>query len=164
MSSYFENATLEWDKIYLNTYSSSIDIKLRNFQYKYLFRIIPTNKRLFTQNIANSNLCDFCSTDIETIQHLFWECNQVQIFWNSFHNFVNSTHIRMNLNFRTVSFGFFEETDDINIKNFIIFYAKYFLFLNKCHKTIPRCELFKLYLKKRIETEKEIALMNDQLH
>ena len=68
-SSLFEN--LKWDTIYKNIYSSTINVKLRNVQYKYIFRIIPTNKRLFTQNIANSNLCDFCSMDIENLKHLF---------------------------------------------------------------------------------------------
>ena len=163
-SSSFENETLKWDTIYLNINTSTIDTKLRNFQYKYLFRIIPTNKRLFLQNIVHSNLCDFCSTDIESIRHLFWECNHVQVFWNNLHNFINNTHIRININFQTISFGFCEETDDVNIKNYIIFYAKYFIFLNKCHKTIPSCDLFKIYLRRRIEIEKEIALMNDQLH
>ena len=75
-STIFDN--LKWDIIYSNTFIASIDVKLRNFQYKYLFRIIPTNKRLFLQNIVNSNLCDFCSMDIESIQHLFWEC-KIQI-------------------------------------------------------------------------------------
>ena len=46
-STYFQNDNLPWDIIYNNIYISTIDIKLRNFQYKYLFRIIPTNKRLF---------------------------------------------------------------------------------------------------------------------
>ena len=33
-SATFEN--LKWDIIYSNTFSSSIDVKLRNFQYKYI--------------------------------------------------------------------------------------------------------------------------------
>ena len=69
-SIYFENNNLPWDIIYNNIYTSTIDIKLRNFQYKYIYRIVPTNKRLFKQNIANSNLCDFCSMCIESTQHL----------------------------------------------------------------------------------------------
>lgn len=103
-ASYFENETLKWNTIYSNVFASTIDTKLRNFQYKYLFRIIPTNKRLFTQNIANSNLCDFCNMDIETIQHLFWECNIVQIFYNNFHNFIRNTNIQIQLTFKSVSF------------------------------------------------------------
>ena len=159
-SSLFEN--LKWDTIYKNIFSSTIDVKLRKFQYKYIFRIIPTNKRLFTQNIANSNLCDFCSMDIENLNHLFWECNHVQIFWNDFNNFMRNVNLETIINFKTISFGAYDEDKDI--KNFIIFYAKYFIFLSKCRKTIPRCELFKSYITKRIQVEKEIALMNDKLY
>ena len=163
-ASYFETENLKWDTIYSNVFTSTIDTKLRNFQYKYLFRIIPTNKRLFTQNIANSNLCDFCNMDIETVQHLFWECNKVQIFWNNFHKFINNTNIQMQITYKTISFGWCEETFEDKLKNFIIFYAKYYIFLNKCHKTIPSCDLFKHYLGKQIKIEKEIALMNDKLY
>ena len=98
---------------------------------------------------------------IETIHHLFWECNQVQIFWNNFLNLIYSTHIHIQLNFKTVSFGFSEETNEDKLKNYIVFYAKYFVFLNKCHKTIPSCDL---YLKKQIQIEKELALMIDKLN
>ena len=160
---FLEKENIQWDKIYSNIYTSTIDIKLRNFQYKYLFRIVPTNKRLFKQNISSSNLCDFCNMNVETIQHLFWECNQVQIFWNSFKNFVTNAHIPMQLTFETVSFGFCENTNEDKLKNYILFYAKYYIFLNKCHKTIPSCEMFKPYLKQKINIEKELALMNDKL-
>ena len=102
--------------------------------------------------------------DIETIQHLFWECNIVQIFWNNFHNFIRNTNIQIPLTFKSVSFGLCEETNEDKLKNFIIFYAKYFIFLNKCHKTIPSWNLFKEYLNKQIKIEKEIALMNDKLY
>ena len=70
----------------------------------------------------------------------------------------------MQLNFKTVSFGFCVETNEDKLKYCIVFYAKYFLFLNKCHTTIPSCDLFKVYLKKRIHIEKKISLMNDKLN
>ena len=163
-AAHFENENLQWEKIYSNIYTSTIDTTMRNFQYKYLFRITPTNKRLFTQKISNSNLCDFCNMDIETIQHLFWECNHVQIFWNSLHNFINNTYLQLDITFQTISFGLYVETDEDTLKNYILFYAKYYIFLNKCHKTIPSCELFKLYLYRKINVEKELALMNDKLY
>ena len=62
-----------WGKVYKNIYSATIDNELRNFQYKYITRIIPTNKSLFKYKLKSSNLCDFCQMNIETIRHLFWE-------------------------------------------------------------------------------------------
>ena len=143
----FENNNLEW-KIIFNSYiSSTLDIKLRNFQYKYIYRITSTNKRLFKQNIVNCNLCEFCNMYIESLKHLFWECNQVQIFWNSLDNFLKSCNIFINLNFQTISFGVSDYSyTDNNMYNFILFHAKYFIFINKCLKTYPSFENYKRYL------------------
>ena len=69
----------------------------------------------------------------------------------------------MVVDFKTISFGICNKDENDSIKNFVIFYAKYFIFLNKCRKTIPMCNLFKTYISKRIQIEKEIALMNDKL-
>ena len=41
--------------------------------------------------------------------------------------------------------------------------AKYFIFINKYTKCVPNWPAFKLYMKKRIRIEKEIALMKDKL-
>ncbi|KAH3792602.1 hypothetical protein DPMN_146099 [Dreissena polymorpha] len=60
----------------------TIESTLRNVQYKYIHRIIATNKYLFKCKLSNSNLCDFCSENIETIEHLFWECKHIQPIWN----------------------------------------------------------------------------------
>ncbi|KAH3850204.1 hypothetical protein DPMN_092611 [Dreissena polymorpha] len=53
----------------------------RNFQYKYIHRIIATNKYLFKCKLSNSNRCDFCGENIETIEHLFGECKHIQPFF-----------------------------------------------------------------------------------
>ena len=84
-------------------------------------------------------------------------------FWNELHRFLQNTNIGIEINYKVISFGICDKDENDSITNFVIFYAKYFIFLNKCRKTIPRCDLFKTYISKRIQTEKEIALMNDQL-
>jgi hypothetical protein len=159
----FENNNLEWNNIFNSYISSTLDIKLRNFQYKYIYRITSTNKRLFKQNIVNCNLCEFCNMYIESLKHLFWECNHIQVFWNSLDQFLKSCNIFINLNFKTVSFGVSDYSfNDNNIYNFILFHAKYFIFINKCLKTNPSFEKFKRYLFSKIEIEKQISLINDQ--
>jgi len=53
-----------WKQIFVMPYKSTTDSTLRNFQYKYIQRIIATNKYLFKCNLSNTNLCDMCSEDI----------------------------------------------------------------------------------------------------
>ena len=70
-----------------------------------------------------------------------------------------------NLNFELISFGFIQYNNIPNIKmrNYIILCAKYFIFLNKCHETIPDFNFFKNYLYKQIDIEKQIAQQRDKL-
>ncbi len=57
----FSENVLNWKHIYKLTFQFTIDTILRIFQYKYLMRILGTNKLLLQCNIVNSSLCDFCS-------------------------------------------------------------------------------------------------------
>ena len=43
----FSNSELNWKSIYTLPFKTIIDTKLREFQYKYIMRIIPTNTYLF---------------------------------------------------------------------------------------------------------------------
>ena len=76
------------DQIYTNRLQATKDIRLQNFQYKYLMRIIPTNKYLLKCKIGETALCEFCTMEIETINNLFWECNYVQLFWATLTTFL----------------------------------------------------------------------------
>ena len=50
-----------WDSVYLMAFRCTNDVKLRNFQYKYLMRIVPNNRYLFKCKITSTVLSDFCS-------------------------------------------------------------------------------------------------------
>jgi hypothetical protein len=49
-----------WKQIFFMPYKSTTDSTLRNVQYKYIQRIIATNKYLFKCNQSNTNLSDMC--------------------------------------------------------------------------------------------------------
>ena len=50
-------------------------------QLRILHRILPTNKYLCMCRIVESACCSFCKQEEETISHLFWHCDIVQVFW-----------------------------------------------------------------------------------
>ena len=103
---------------------STIDTKLRNFQLKFLHRIIPTNKSLFKYKIVNSNICDICNMNIDSIKHLFWECLHVQHFWSELKNYLSTLNVDLNLNYKLVSLGYVDHTSNRNVKNYIFILAK----------------------------------------
>ncbi|KAH3892519.1 hypothetical protein DPMN_016637 [Dreissena polymorpha] len=80
-------------------YKATIESTLRKFQYKYIHRIIATNKYLFKCKLSNSNLCDFCGENIETIEHLFWECKHTQHIWNQLVSFLEQQQLNVKLSF-----------------------------------------------------------------
>ena len=72
---------MNWNKIHEIPFKCTIDTKLRYFQYKFIMRIVFTNTLLMKCRKVSSNLCDFCNRNIETLLHLFYECQVVQNFW-----------------------------------------------------------------------------------
>ena len=56
---------------------------LRNFQFKYLHIIIPTNTLLLKYGIKTSDLGTFCNKERETLIRLFWNCKMTQDIWIS---------------------------------------------------------------------------------
>ena len=115
------------------------NIKLQNFDYKFLMRIIPLNRFLLKFNIGHTTLCDFCCIEIETLDHLFWECIHVQLFWTYLSTLLQDYNVFIHFNLRNIMLGITEGTNQTEVqrKNFI----------NLLH--------FKLYLKHRINIEKK---------
>ena len=138
---------LNWKNIHSLPFKSTIDTKLRSFQYKYIMRILPTNQFLSKCNIINSSLCDFCNRQPETLEHLFWECHFVRAFWTQIHNFCIANNQTFNLCYENISFGLYNSSS-FNLLNCIILLAKYFIFRNKYLKTIPSVAAFIPYLYK----------------
>ena len=97
-------------------FKTTIDTKLREFQYKYIMRIIPTNTYLFKCKLAPSNLCDFCSSYTETVNHLFWECHYSQQFWSELKTFLTNINIIVTFDLRNITFG----VEGIGLRNSLI--------------------------------------------
>ena len=160
----FENENLNWKNIFQTPYMCTVSSKLRNFQYKYLMRIVATNKMLIKFKLVSSNLCDFCSMEIETVNHLFWTCINAQTFWlHNKNEYFNNRNININLDLLKITFGLQTQCRYTSVIHFVILSAKYYIYINKCRKTIPHLEGFKMYLSKCIEIDKQIAFKNDTL-
>ena len=157
----FQN--IKWKKAYTTYIKSTISSKLRIFQYKYITRTIPTNKWLYKCKLVNSSLCDFCNMYTISLNHLLWECQLIRNFWRDLHTFLVTKHINIDFSYEIISFGILEKVHSRCSKFFIMFSAKYFIFINKCNKTIPDITNYKHYLYKQINVEKQIAMNRDKL-
>ena len=67
-----ETFHLDWEKIYLLPFKTTLHTKLREFQYKILNRILYTNEMLFKFKKVDSPLCYFCGKELNTLEHFFF--------------------------------------------------------------------------------------------
>ena len=155
---------LDWEKIYLLPFKTTLDTKLREFQYKILNRILYTNKMLFKFKKVDSPLCDFCEKELETIEHLFFHCTKVSMFWNDLKSVLDSFNITIRFDIMNVLFGILD-TDNISILvNYIILESKYFIYRCKLNKGCLCVSLLVDKFKKTFQTERFIAKRNNKIH
>lgn len=57
------------------------EIKLKEFNYKMIYGILPCNKNLHKWRIRSSNSCDICG-QVQTIEHLLFQCYYVKPLWS----------------------------------------------------------------------------------
>ena len=126
-------------------------------------RIIPTNKYLFKCKLVPSTLCDFCNSYTETVNHLFWECQNTQQFWSELQSMLKDLNINITFNILNITFGIEGKGLQNALLNFIIISGKYFIFRSNYIKTTPCLNSYIMYLKKRIKIEMHIALNKDKI-
>ena len=136
---------------------------LKAFQYKLLHRILPTNRSLYKMGIINYNCCHFCRTHVESIEHLFFECNDVKNLWfylseefllkNYFEN------LKIDLN--TILFGYNDQRN-LSCINIFIALIKVYIFNCKIKDKQINNIAAKNYLKYYCEIYKNLDNQNNE--
>mgnify|MGYP000483563592 CR=1 FL=1 len=72
-----------WEFVFDLPFYLTKDSKLQWFQFKIVHRIIETNHLLSKMGLKEHDYCSFCNQYPETIEHLFWDCTHVDMFWRS---------------------------------------------------------------------------------
>lgn len=134
---------LDWEKMYLLPFKTRSDTKLRETQCKILNRILYTNKMLFKFRKVDSPLCDFCEKKLETIEHIFFHCTKVCMFWDDKKVVHNSLKITVSFGIKDVLFGSLDTENICTLVNYILLKSKYFTYCCKLntlftYKTVRR--------------------------
>ena len=157
-NSLLNTPNLDWPKIYLVPIRASLSTRIRYFQFKLIHRILEVNKYLKTINISISDLCSLCYKSEETIEHLFWDCPITRRFIADVQHLILDDKVTLSkINFL---FGFY---GSVGVQfNFIILYAKYYIFSSKCKNSTLSLNSFKCMLKHYRTVEQYMYLKNNK--
>ena len=112
------NYRIHWESVYNFINNVILDNRIKQFKYKLLHRIIPTNENLFTWKIVNSPNCLHCNQK-ETLDHFFITCPYTTTFWTEITSIFKNIGIEKNLqNLHYIAIGYkttSKEYQDINI-------------------------------------------------
>ena len=154
---------IDWQTSWLIPINACEDHKLRELQYKILNRYLNTNYQLKKYGLKDTNACDLCNENPETICHLFWDCNMAKTLWLQFYEWwANTTNLKnYQINQKIVILGFHETLPESNLYNHLILIVKNYILLNKS-KTLSLVAILEL-IKSTHKIEKCIANKNGTL-
>ena len=83
LSAKYHHLTIDWNRVYLLSFCTTLETKVREFQIKTLNRIVFTNEKRFCFDMAESDKSAFCQTVVESIEHLIYSSKYPLILGNT---------------------------------------------------------------------------------
>ena len=162
--SYIDNS-FNWKKLFLLPFTITLDNQLRWFQLRVLHRRIPTKRFLYHCKISESPLCSFCNNEEETIIHMLWSCPLSQKFWSDLSTLINEkcqNAVNFVFDEMLVIFGLSRRICTDSFMDFVLLFAKFYLYKNKIQNIAPNIKAFIISLKYRYVIEKNRQTVNGQ--
>ena len=147
----------EMEEFYGVPFRTTIYTKLRSFQFKVNHNIIYTNQKLYKIGYSSTELCTFCNAHIETLHHLFVDCQKVKQLWSQVTHAILSPYGIEKLSKKYILLGILLGEKQNNVVNHILIEAKYYIYICKQEKSIPIYRRLKNRLKIMESIEREIA-------
>jgi hypothetical protein len=137
--------------------------KIRAFQYKILFNLIPCNLYLYRITKSDTDKCQQCHI-LDDIFHYFYQCESVNGFWKSFSVWwKNMTGQNIQLDIRIIMVGFTGQSSEAKAINACLLMAKWHLYKCKLNEDSIFFYKFLCELKYSLIIEKAIALREDRI-
>ena len=115
--------------------------KLKNFQYRLLHNAIHANDNIYHWKVVDSQLCNICLKQKQTVPHLFFECSVAKAIWKQFIQFLDAcTNVdtkTIKISWKTV-FCNSVHPKPKNLINLLVLIIKQYLYACKCLNRLPR--------------------------
>ena len=158
----FQNVDMNWKSIYTVSKICCRNTKLYWFQYRLLHRILATKYLLTKMNIEQNNLCTFCGEEVEKLEHLFWQCNTVNTFWENIEQWIyDQNNYLINIDKVRAIFGILNASKIYIPVNYILTVTRYYIYNCKLNENNLTIQGWQRFVKQYLEVEKMIAIKND---
>ena len=121
------------------------ETKLKEFQFKFIHRIIVTKKELFKYGIKTDDECLYCG-EHDSIDHAFYECQFVRAFVkNVIHWFNVTNNSQFSPTIEEERFGILSgpyEKETLRKFNYTILFMTYYIYTSKMHNKTIRLSNF----------------------
>ena len=108
--------------------------------------------------------CTFCKNEIESLGHLFYNCEITRSFWVALSSWLMECNINLEpLSVFTVLFGIFNAGEDFVIVNHLILVAKIDIYRCKLHGVKPAMRVIKTKIGAIHNIEGRIAFMRNKV-
>ena len=139
------------------------DTKIRTFQFKILYNLIPCNLYLNRIKRSDTNKCAICK-ELDDIVHYFFACRPQMMFWRNFSTWWrNAMDEEIKLSEKEILLGYFEHTSYYLTLNACILLAKWHIFKTKLNEDNIFFYKFLCDLKYYLLIEKSIAVRQGKL-
>ena len=156
LKSKFSIDEVETKKAFLLIKSCICETYVQCFQFKILNDILFTNSRLAKIGLIQSDLCTFCNTDVETIDHLFFYYVYSRAFWEEFESYwIAIAKEQRKLDLKTILVGVTDT--ECSLFNYLIVLGKLHLWNCRRNNSLPFFSSYKELVKRKYETERHIA-------
>ena len=132
LSAKYHRLTIDWKRVYLLSFRTTLETKLREFQFKILNRIVFTNEKRFRFGMAEPDKCVCRQTEVESIEHLLFSCKISSVFWKHVLSWLRDNNIIVeSLKAEDIIFGKFDVGDDFLLESYFIAWEVLYLFTKR---------------------------------
>ena len=133
----FPNMDYKWYvECFPSLYCCTKVTKYRDFQYRLNLGKIFTNVDLYDWGTVDSPSCSFCKTEIETVNHLFWECELVKPLIAELKSICEENTITCQFNSCNIIFNR-THINKFHVLNFITIFVKQYIYRMRCKGSQP---------------------------
>ena len=153
----------EWREIFKIPFKVTQNTKLQWLQYRINQRILATNNYLYKIKVINCPDCTFCKEEIETIEHLLWNCHVVQSFLDEIDSWFLINGISIPFTKKNFLFGDISNSCNSCIINLIFLRIKQYIYKMRYFKKNLSLVAIQYVMKDLYSLEKSLAIRKQKL-